>query len=111
MPYSNALKTLSAWFCQLWAESLGKRKDLGGKDVYTGPTPVGAVGVTDQHSVMQLFQDGTFDKLVTLIEVDTLRDGDQAICPRQPVPRTFMTASFAANRPAMCGTGFFFRRQ
>jgi glucose-6-phosphate isomerase len=83
MPYSNALRTLSAWFCQLWAESLGKRDGLGAKDVYTGPTPVGAVGVTDQHSVMQLFQDGTFDKLVTLVEVDNLLDGDQAICPSQ----------------------------
>ncbi|MDR3358207.1 MAG: glucose-6-phosphate isomerase [Desulfovibrio sp.] len=42
------------WFAQLWAESLGK----GGK----GIMPVPAVGVTDQHSVNQMFLDGRRDK-------------------------------------------------
>ena len=68
MPYSNALARLADWYCQLWAESLGKRDGLRAKDVFVGPTPIGAVGVTDQHSVMQLFQDGRFDKVITLIE-------------------------------------------
>ncbi len=75
MPYSNALRRLADWYCQLWAESLGKRHGLSGKDVFVGPTPVGAVGVTDQHSVMQLYQDGRFDKVVTLIEVEDLLAG------------------------------------
>lgn len=43
-----------AWFGQLWAESLGKE----GK----GSMPVPAVGVTDQHSVNQMFLDGPRDK-------------------------------------------------
>jgi glucose-6-phosphate isomerase len=42
------------WFAQLWAESLGKN----GK----GTMPVPAVGVTDQHSVNQMFLDGPRDK-------------------------------------------------
>jgi glucose-6-phosphate isomerase len=69
MPYCNALRRLADWYCQLWAESLGKRDGLHEKDVFVGPTPIGAVGVTDQHSVMQLYQDGRFDKVLTLIEV------------------------------------------
>jgi len=70
MPYSQALGRLADWYCQLWAESLGKRDGLSAKDVFVGPTPIAAVGVTDQHSVMQLFQDGPFDKVLTLIEVE-----------------------------------------
>jgi len=75
MPYANALRRLADWYCQLWAESLGKRQGVSGEDVFVGPTPVGAVGVTDQHSVMQLFQDGRFDKVITLIEVEDLLAG------------------------------------
>ncbi len=72
MPYCHALRSLGDWYCQLWAESLGKRHGLGRKDVFVGPTPVASVGVTDQHSVMQLYQDGRFDKVITLIEVEDL---------------------------------------
>ncbi|MFO7956504.1 MAG: glucose-6-phosphate isomerase [Candidatus Brocadiia bacterium] len=69
MPYSARLARLGDWYCQLWAESLGKRDGLEAEDVFIGPTPVASVGVTDQHSVMQLYQDGKFDKVLTLIEV------------------------------------------
>ncbi len=77
MPYSSALSKLADWYCQLWAESLGKRNGLEEDDVFIGPTPVGAVGVTDQHSVMQLYQDGRFDKAITLVEVDEPAPGDE----------------------------------
>lgn len=62
MPYSSLLKEYSAWFVQLWAESLGK----DGK----GLTPVPAYGATDQHSQMQLFMEGPKDKVMMLIEVE-----------------------------------------
>lgn len=62
MPYSSLLKEFSAWFVQLWAESLGKE----GK----GMTPVPAYGATDQHSQMQLFMEGPEDKTLFLIEVE-----------------------------------------
>ncbi|MDQ6830689.1 MAG: glucose-6-phosphate isomerase, partial [Gemmatimonadota bacterium] len=66
MPYSDPLREFSAWWVQLWAESLGKvRPD--GKSV--GPTPIPALGVTDQHSQVQLFMEGPRDKTVTFIEV------------------------------------------
>ncbi|MES2123946.1 MAG: glucose-6-phosphate isomerase [Gemmatimonadota bacterium] len=69
MPYSDRLRDLAEWYRQLWAESLGKRIDRSGQEVHRGPTPVGAVGATDQHSQVQLFIEGPFDKTITFIRV------------------------------------------
>jgi glucose-6-phosphate isomerase len=69
MPYSFRLASVSDWYVQLWAESLGKKKDLQGNVVHVGPTPVRAVGVTDQHSQVQLFNEGPFDKVFTFVSV------------------------------------------
>jgi glucose-6-phosphate isomerase len=69
MPYSFQLKDLSDWFLQLWAESLGKEKDLQGKTVYEGPTPIKALGATDQHSQIQLYREGPNNKVFTFLEV------------------------------------------
>jgi len=54
---------------QLWAESLGKDDALNGNDVFRGPTPIKALGATDQHSQVQLYMEGPFDKTVTLLGV------------------------------------------
>ena len=70
MPYSNKLKFVSDWYCQLWAESLGKDKDINGNNVFVGQTPMKAVGATDQHSLMQLFNEGLNDKLINFIRVE-----------------------------------------
>lgn len=69
MPYSDRLKEFAEWYRQLWAESLGKRVDRAGREAHRGPTPVGAVGATDQHSQVQLFIEGPFDKTITFIRV------------------------------------------
>ena len=69
MPYASALTGMADWFCQLWAESLGKKQDLQGREVLTGTTPVKAVGATDQHSQLQLYMEGPQDKLITFLEV------------------------------------------
>jgi glucose-6-phosphate isomerase len=66
MPYSTRLKQISAWFVQLWGESLGK----DGK----GFTPLAAVGATDQHSILQLLRDGPDDKITLFITVDRVDD-------------------------------------
>jgi glucose-6-phosphate isomerase len=62
MPYADALRDTGDWFVQLWAESLGKRPDVG-------PTPFRAVGATDQHSSLQLMMEGPHDKVVTFVRV------------------------------------------
>ena len=73
MPYSDGLRYVADWYCQLWGESLGKAVDLDGNTVYAGQTPVKALGVTDQHSQIQLYREGPFDKVITLIAVDNFR--------------------------------------
>jgi glucose-6-phosphate isomerase len=70
MPYSFALKDFADWFRQLWAESLGKAKDLSGREIFVGPTPVKALGATDQHSQVQLYREGPNDKLFTFLAVE-----------------------------------------
>lgn len=70
MPYVARLASFARWVRQLAAESLGKRVTRQGRTVYVGPTPVKAVGPEDQHSQMQLYHDGPFDKLITFIELD-----------------------------------------
>jgi glucose-6-phosphate isomerase len=69
MPYSNALKDMADWYRQLWAESLGKEKNRDGEVVNVGPTPIKALGATDQHSQAQLYMEGPFDKVINFIEV------------------------------------------
>ena len=69
MPYSNRLYMLADWYRQIWAESLGKRTDRDGKEVFTGPTPIKALGTTDQHSQVQLYRDGPNDKLTVFLQV------------------------------------------
>jgi glucose-6-phosphate isomerase len=69
-PYSSKLRSFSFWFCQLWAESLGKRKNLLGEVVNSGLTPIVGYGATDQHSQMQLFMEGPNDKAYIIIEIE-----------------------------------------
>jgi len=70
MPYCHALGPVADWFAQLWAESLGKKHSTAGDVVHCGQTPVKAVGVTDQHSQMQLYMEGPFDKFITFLAVE-----------------------------------------
>lgn len=67
MAYTDRLYFVADWFRQLWAESLGKRQSKAGKDIFVGPTPVKALGATDQHSQVQLYMEGAFDKTITLL--------------------------------------------
>lgn len=70
MPYSDALLQVAFWFRQLWAEGLGKAKTLSGETVNVGQTPVVALGVTDQHSQLQLYTEGPYNKLITFLLVE-----------------------------------------
>ena len=59
--------TFGPWFCQLWAESLGKEGQ--------GTMPLPAVGVTDQHSLAQMFLDGPRDKACLFLTCGALTKG------------------------------------
>lgn len=73
MPYADSLKYIADWYCQIWGESLGKQFNKEGEEVNVGQTPVKSLGVTDQHSQVQLYTEGPYDKVVTLIGVDRYR--------------------------------------
>lgn len=78
MPYADALRETGDWFVQLWAESLGKKKGSG----FVGPTPLRAVGATDQHSILQLLMEGPQDKVTIFVSVGAPRVD-------LPIPRGF----------------------
>lgn len=85
MPYSDRLLGFGFWFRQLWAESLGKKKNSRESE---GPTPVVALGATDQHSQLQLYLEGPDDKTITFIE---LEDYESEI----EIPRSFEHKDFS----------------
>lgn len=62
MPYADSLKSFSEWFCQLWAESLGKKG--------RGLMPYPSTGTTDQHSQLQLWIEGPDDKVVIFVRIE-----------------------------------------
>ncbi len=70
MPYSDRLYEISFWYRQLLAESIGKRFSNKQKEVFVGITPVAARGTTDQHSQVQLYVEGPFDKFITFMRVE-----------------------------------------
>jgi len=80
MPYSQNLYSLADWYRQLWAESLGKKIDRHGRTVNVGPTPIKALGVTDQHSQAQLYMEGPYDKVISFLSVQDF--GLKTVIPR-----------------------------
>ncbi len=72
MPYGELLRTTGWWYCQLLGESLGKKYDNRGNEVYYGRTPVPSVGTTDMHSLTQEHQQGRKNKLLQFISVEHL---------------------------------------
>ncbi len=74
MTYASPLNFWGDWFVQLWAESIGKNNGRIG----VGSTPLRCVGVTDQHSILQLFLDGPRDKIIYFLGVKK-RDEDVSI--------------------------------
>jgi len=82
MPYSDALLQVAYWFRQLWAEGLGKAETNSGEVVNVGQTPVVALGATDQHSQLQLYSEGPFNKLITFLLVENT--AEDVVIPPQP---------------------------
>lgn len=119
LPYSNSLKELADWYCQLWAESLGKAETRGGETVNEGQTPIRALGATDQHSQLQLWREGPNDKIFTVIGVENYSVdvnipqefssieeisylGDKSMNQLIQAERTATIASLAINERPVC---------
>ncbi len=85
MAYADRLERFTAWFVQLWGESLGKQG--------RGTTPIRALGPVDQHSQLQLFLAGPRDKLFTVVTMDARGRG----------PRMNEALAAAAGQPDFAG--------
>ncbi|NLY04161.1 MAG: glucose-6-phosphate isomerase [Campylobacter sp.] len=72
--YGDKFRHFNEWYVQLWAESLGKRREYK----RLGLTPVALIGSRDQHSFLQLIMDGVKDKTVTFIKVLDWKDKNSA---------------------------------
>ena len=70
MPYGDYLKSVSEWYIQLLAESLGKQFNKEGKEACYGRTPLVAVGTTDMHSQTQQHQEGKLNKVVQFVKIE-----------------------------------------
>lgn len=86
MPYAQRLHQFGFWYRQLWAESLGKRVGRNNRVVKIGPTPIAALGATDQHSQVQLYNEGPHDKTVTFIEVEKFEHDLEAAPELNEIP-------------------------
>jgi glucose-6-phosphate isomerase len=98
MTYGQGLERVAEWWQQLWAESLGKLRPDGRP---VGQTPARAVGVTDQHSQVQLYQDGPPDKIYTFIK---WRKGNLAM-PAGRALRDLFEAEFEGTIGALWNAG------
>ena len=77
MPYSNYLFRVGDWYRQLLAESIGKSRGAG-------PTPINALGTTDQHSQLQLYNDGPNNKLIIFMRL--LKHAKDPVVPEGILP-------------------------
>jgi len=75
MPYVYNLNKFGCWFRQLWGESISNKINLKNKKVNTGITPVTALGPSDQHSQIQLYNEGPYDKIITFIKLGKTYNG------------------------------------
>ncbi len=84
MPYSDRLKSLSLWYVQLLAESLGKEKNRSGEIVNEGRTPIPALGTTDMHAQTQQHREGKYNKIITMIGVKDFGEWDIKLPDKNP---------------------------
>nr|MBI3545548.1 glucose-6-phosphate isomerase [Gammaproteobacteria bacterium] len=115
MPYVDPLAIFGDWYCQLWAESLGKRMQSRPGKPPAGTLPVRAMGAVDQHSQLQMYLESRLDKIFSFIALDNW-DHDFTV-PLPPPDQKFfphlagkhmheiIEAEFQATRQVITETG------
>lgn len=77
--YLQAFFPFMEWYCQITAESLGKKG--------LGFTPTKGIGPNDQHSMFQLYLDGPQDKLITFFYSKNIpQESNQAKLLKKNIP-------------------------
>ena len=89
MPYCERLTLFTKWYRQLWAESLGKERQGRG----VGPTPIDALGTVDQHSQIQLYNQGLKNKILTFIELAHFNEESLVLRKTAGLPDAFKEAA------------------
>lgn len=110
MPYGDKLRPFGWWYAQLLGESLGKKYDMQGNEVYNGRIPVASVGTTDMHSLTQEHQQGKKNKLVQFISVEHLPVDLSVLCDEKDVSglvpmSRMLDAARRANEEALANEG------
>jgi glucose-6-phosphate isomerase len=114
MPYVHPLRLFGDWYCQLWAESLGKLSPEPGHPP-AGTLPVRAMGAVDQHSQLQMYLESRHDKMFTFL---ALENWDRNCTLPLPAPQAkrfpylqdrlmsdVIEAEFSATRSVVTQTG------
>ncbi len=76
LPYKDRLALLGRYLQQLVMESLGKGRDLDGREVRQGIAVYGNKGSTDQHAYVQQLREGVPNFFATFVEVLRDREGE-----------------------------------
>jgi glucose-6-phosphate isomerase len=104
LPYKDRLLLLGRYLQQLIMESLGKRHDLDGKEVFQGLTVYGNKGSTDQHAYIQQLRDGVPNFFATFIRV--LEDGGPRVqVPPGVSPGDYLDGFLLGTRQALTESG------
>jgi len=77
--YSSCYVSFGRWIQQLWAESLAKTQDRQGKPAPRVSTPMGGIGSSDQHSLLQQLMDGAKDKLIVFSRFSEIEKKGQPV--------------------------------
>ena len=101
LPYKDRLELFSKYLQQLIMESLGKKLDLNGAEVYQGITVLGNKGSTDQHSYIQQLRDGLDNFFVTFIEVLQDRRGKSLTVEPGVTSGDYLSGFFLGTRTAL----------
>jgi glucose-6-phosphate isomerase len=101
LPYKDRLELFSKYLQQLIMESLGKKLDLNGKEVFQGISVFGNKGSTDQHSYIQQLRDGLSNFFVTFIEVLKDRHGKSMEVEAGVTTGDYLEGFFLGTRQAL----------
>jgi len=107
LPYKDRLELFSRYAQQLVMESLGKRLDRQGNEVWQGISVYGNKGSTDQHAYVQQLRDGIDNFFVTFIEVLTDRSGSRENIEVEPRTTSgdYLAGFFQGTRRALSERG------
>ena len=103
LPYRDSLSLFGKYLQQLIMESLGKEKNKEGKRVQEGFSVYGNKGTSDQHSYLQLLQEGVEDFFVIFIQTCTENKFLSNPCRRQV--EDFLQGSLYGTRSSLASNG------